>query len=171
MEMRKLFLCSALALAGGVLAGCNNQSVQTGESAATNAWEETKQAGSNVWHATEDAFAIGTYTNETSTNYFSYDYSMKEAFISDARMSLSNLDQSALRLSNRVANASENTKADLQQTLDGIKNKRGELDRRYDALKNSSQNDWNDAKAEFVKSYHDLKADLKAGWDTVTSKM
>ena len=67
--------------------------------------------------------------------------------------------------------ASENTKADLQQTLQDIKEKRAELDRKYDEVKNASQENWNDAKAAFSKTYYDVKADLKAAWDSVASKM
>jgi hypothetical protein len=139
--------------------------------AATNAWDGAKETGSNVWQKTKDAFAAGASTNEVSTNYFGYDYSMKDAFVSEAKTSLDALDQSASNLSNRLASASDSTKASLQQTLQDIQEKRTDLDGKYEGIKNASQDNWNDAKTAFAKSYHDLKADLKAGWDSVTSKL
>jgi hypothetical protein len=138
---------------------------------ATNAWQDTKETGSNVWQKTKDAFAAGDSTNEVSTNYFGYDYSQKDNFVNEARTSLDDLDQKALSLSNRVATASDNTKADLQQTLDNINTKRADLGHKLDDIKNATQDNWNDAKTAFAKSYHDLKAELKAGWDSVTSKL
>jgi hypothetical protein len=141
------------------------------KSTATNAWDGTKEAGSNVWQKTKEAFAPGMTTNGVSTNYFGYDYTMKDAFISEARTSLDNLDQNAADLSNRLASASDSTKAGLQQTLQDIKEKRADLDSKYDGIKNATQDNWNDAKAAFAKSDHDLKADLKAAWDSVTSKL
>ena len=84
---------------------------------------------------------------------------------------MDDLDQRASNLSNHLASASDNTKAELQQTLDEIQVKRAELGRKLDDIKNASQDNWNDAKAAFAKSYHDLKAELKAGWDSVTSKL
>ncbi len=138
---------------------------------ATNAWQDTKETGSNVWQKTKDAFAAGDSTNEVSTNYFGYDFSQKDNFVTEAQASLDDLDQKASNLTNRIATASDNTKAELQQTLAGIQAKRAELGRKLDDIKNATQENWNDAKAAFVKSYHDLKAELKAGWDSVTSKL
>jgi hypothetical protein len=138
---------------------------------ATNAWQDTKEASSNVWQKTKDAFTAGDSTNEVSTNYFGYDYSQKDNFVNEARASLNDLDQKASGLTNRIAAASDKTKADLQQTLDDINVKRADLGRKLDDIKNATQDNWNDAKASFVKSYHDLKAELKAGWDSVTSKL
>jgi chromosome segregation ATPase len=138
---------------------------------ATNAWQDTKEASSNVWQKTKDAFAAGDSTNEVSTNYFGYDYSQKDNFVNEAQASLAELDQKASNLNNRLATASDNTKTNLQQTLDDIKAKRADLGQKLDDIKNATQDNWNDAKAAFAKSYHDLKADLKAGWDSVTSKL
>jgi len=150
-------------------AGSNSwEAVRT---AATNAWEGTKEGGSNVWQKTKDALGADVATNEVSTNYFGYDFSMKDAFVGEAKMSLAEADQSASNLTIHVAAASDGTKADLQQTLQKIKDQRADLGEKYEAIKNASEGDWNDSKAAFGKSYHDLKADLKAGWDSVSGKL
>jgi len=91
--------------------------------------------------------------------------------VNEAQASLDDLDQKASSLSNRLASARDTTKAELQPTLDAIKAKRVELGQKLDDIKNSTQDNWNDAKAAFTKSYHDLKAELKAAWDSVTSKL
>jgi hypothetical protein len=142
--------------------------VKTG---ATNAWDGTKETGSNLWAKTKDAFGAGSSTNTISTNYFGYDYSMKDAFVSEAKTSLDDLDQQASSLSNRLASATDNTRTNLQENLQAINDKRAELGKKYDDIKNATQADWNDAKAAFAKSLYDVQADLKAGWDSVTGKM
>jgi len=199
--MKNIKLLGALALVACIITACNKQSDQdtsstttnsvsetasnawqsakeagtnawdTTKTTATNAWQDTKEASSNVWQKTKDAFAAGDSTNEVSTNYFGYDYSQKDNFVNEAQASLDELDQKASNLTNRIATASDNTKADLQQTLDDIKAKRADLGRKLDDIKNATQDNWNDDKAAFAKSYHDLKAELKAGWDSVTSKL
>lgn len=141
------------------------------KSMATNAWEGAKEAGSNVWQKGKSAFGAGAETDEVSTNYYGYDYSMKDAFISEARTNLDKVDQNTASLSNRVANAGGSTQTELQQTMQNINEKRADLDTKYNAVKNATQDNWNDAKAAFAKSYYDLKASLKAGWDSVTSKL
>ena len=190
--MKKANLIAAVICAAVITSGCNKQSTEANigtnsvnnvvsatatnvwnatKSVATNAWAGTKEAGSNAWQKAREAFASGIGTNEVSTNYFGYDYSQKGAFVSQARMSLTELDLKASNLSNRIATASDSTKADLQQTWRDIQSQRAELDRKFDDVKNASQDNWNDAKAAFTKTYHDVKADLKAGWDSVTSKL
>ena len=144
---------------------------QSTKEGATNAWEATKTATVNAWQSTKNALGDGFSTNDVSTNYFGYDYSSKDAYLTQARLTLDDLDQRASSLSNRLASASDSTKADLQPTLQALSDKRGELNQKYDDIKNASQDNWNDVKAAFAKSYYDLKADLKAAWDTLKSKM
>jgi hypothetical protein len=190
--MRNINLLGIFVLGACISAGCNKQpgqetstgttssnsvsetvsnAWQSAKETGTNAWQDTKQTSSNVWQETKNAFGAGISTNDVSTNYFGYDYSQKDNFVNEAQASLNELDQKASGLSNRIASASDNTKADLQQTFDDIKAKRADLGRKLDDIKNATQDNWNDSKAAFTKSYHDLKAELKAGWDSVKSKL
>lgn len=164
--MKKTSLPVTLICAASIAAGCNRQSSEGnhGTNSANNAVSATASNARQV-------FASGTSTNEVSTNYFAYDYSKKDAFVSEARMSLNDLNQRVANLSNRIATASESTKANLQETWQSIQSKQAELDRKYDGIKNASPENWNEAKAAFAKAYYDMKAYLKAGWDSVKSKL
>jgi len=140
------------------------------KNATTNAWEATKETGSNAWEKTKAAVG-DVSTNEVSTNYFSYDYSMKDSFVSQAQASLDELKQRTSKFSSKVAGASDSSKADLQQQLQDVNTKQANLQSKYDDLKNATQDTWNDAKAAFVKAYFDAKATLKAGQDTLAAKI
>jgi hypothetical protein len=142
---------------------------EAAKGAATNTFEAAKAAGSNVWQKAQEVLGSGDPTVEAPTNYFGFDYPMKGAFVAEAKASVDQLNQDAATLSNRVANANANTKADLQQTLQEIQVKRTELEKNYGDIKNASPAAWDDAKAAFVKSYYDLRGYLKAGWDTVSA--
>lgn len=138
--------------------------------ATTNAWEATKETGSNAWEKAKTA--IGSVsTNEVSTNYFGYDYSMKNAFVLEAKSSLDALDEKVSIFSSQVPGTSDSLKADLQQKLQDINAKRAELGNKYNDVKNATQDNWNDAKAAFVKAYFDAKATLKAGQDSLAAQI
>jgi hypothetical protein len=137
--------------------------------AATNAWQSTAEAGSNAWHATKETF--GAATNEISTNYFACDYSQKDAFVAGAQTDLNALDQKTSTLAGKIAGASDSAKADLQQKLQDINNRRADLGKRYDDVKNATAANWDDAKAAFVKAYFDFRATLKAGQDSLAANM
>lgn len=137
--------------------------------AATNAWQSSTEAGSNAWHATRETF--GASTNEISTNYFAYDFSRKDTFVAEAQTDLNVLDQKTSSLAGKVAGASDSAKSDLQQKLQDINNRRADLGKKYDDVKNATADNWDDAKAAFVKAYFDFRATLKAGQDSLAANM
>ena len=144
---------------------------ETTKSATTNAWDATKEAGSNVWHKTAAAFGAMGETNSVSTNYFAYDYSQKDDFVSQAKAGIDNLDQRISGISGQLAAATGGTKTDLQEKLQDITSRRSDLSSKYDAVKSATQDSWTDAKAAFIKSYFDLKATVKSAEDSAKAGM
>lgn len=155
---------------------------QNSQESGSNAWTSTKNAASNVWETTkEDSSnlwqqarqALGG-TNEVSTNYFAYDYSMKDSFLSKAGASVNYLDQQTDNFSNRVTISSISTSTnnpDLQQQWQTVNRQRDQLHNNLEQVKNATQDNWDEAKAAFIKSYVDLKAALKAGKDNLTADL
>jgi chromosome segregation ATPase len=190
--MKKINVLAAFAAAILITAGCSKQpgvepesdtnSVATNsvsgsvsnaweatKGAATNAWQDTKEASTNAWDKTKAAFGAGMTTNEVSTNYFSDDFSQKDAFVAEARTTLDNLDQRIYNLENKVAGANDKSKANLQQDIQDLKNKRADLDRKYEDLKNSTQYNWNDVKTAFETSYYSVRDSLRSAWHSLTN--
>lgn len=144
------------------------------KTAASNAWDATKETSSNLWDKTKRTFESGytnNFTNGVSTNYFGYDYSGKDAFVAEAKASLDDLDHRISNLTNQSGNATGGQNADLQQKLQDINHRRSDLQAKYDAIKNASSDNWNDAKAAYVKSYYDLRASIKSAEDYAKTNM
>ncbi len=137
------------------------------KNATSNAWEATKDATTNAWEKTKET--LTRESGEGSTNYFGYDYSMKDSFVSEANTNLYYLDQKASPFSDKVSSATGDSKADLQQKLQEVNARRADAGRKLDDVKNASLDNWNDAKAAFIKAYYDLKASLKAGRDSAAA--
>lgn len=180
------------ALASAILAGCNKPVSETASNTnsaasataltasnawqstkedSSNAWEASKEATSNLWHKTAAALGAMGATNSISTNYFGYRYSEKDAFVSEAKAGMSDLDARISGLDSRLSTASGGAQTDLQQQLQGIKNRRSDLSTKYDAVNAANQQNWDDAKAAYIKAYLDLKASVKAAEDSVKAGM
>ena len=146
---------------------------------ATNAWQATKEAGSNVvektgdltvhvWNQARQALNA-TATNEVSTNYFAYDFSMKDSFVSEAQTNLDYLDGQINVLNDKFKN-STSTNSDLQEAMQMVNEKRSALTDKYNAVKGATPENWNDAKSAYVKTYYDTSATLKATTDELAVK-
>jgi chromosome segregation ATPase len=190
--MKKIALLASLASAILITAGCHKQSSdesdydtnsvstnsvsgsvsnawQSTKEAASNAWQDTKEASTNAWDKTKAAFGEGASTNEISTNYFADDFPQKDAFVAEARTTLDNLDQRISNLENKAASANDTAKADLQQDIQDLKNKRADLDRKYEDVKNSTQDNWSDVKTAFETSYYSVRDALRSAWHSLSN--
>jgi hypothetical protein len=192
--MKKINFLAALMAAVLITAGCNKQPAgglnddtnsvapndvsgsasnawQNTKEASSNAWEATKGATTNAWDKTKEAFGAGATTNEISTNYFSDGFSQKDAFVAEARTTLDNLDQRITNLDNKVAGVNATAQANLQQDVQDLKNKRADLDRKYEDVKNSTQDNWEDAKTAFETSYYSVRDALRSAWHSLDNNM
>lgn len=132
-------------------------------SGASNAWQTAKETGTNAWQATGKIWQAAT--NEVSTNYFAYNYSQKDAFLTDAQGQMAWLDGRINDFSRRLTTTGNNNKPDLQGQLQDIKTRRADLDTKYQGVQRATSDSWNDAKGAYIKSFLDLRASLKAGED------
>jgi len=138
---------------------------QTAKEGGSNAWQETKEISTNVWDKTKEAFGGISSLNEISTNYFAYDYSMKDNFVSEAQTNLIYLDSRISSLSAKMDN-NNNPKPDFRQAVQAVKDRRADVGVKYDAVKSATADNWNDIKAAYVKSYLDLTAALETAWNS-----
>jgi hypothetical protein len=152
-----------LAIAGG-------GAWQSTKEAGSNVWQETKETSTNLWDKTKAAFLGDDGTNGIATNYFGYNYSMKDSFVAGARSSLDALDSRIASLSSKAGN-SVGAMPDFQQAMQLVKDKRAELGNKYEDMKNANAESWDNAKAAYAKSYFDLKASMKAAYDSAKASL
>jgi chromosome segregation ATPase len=148
------------------------QELQNAEDAATNAWQETKDATTNAWsnvkEGTTNAWAdLRDFLQATND----YPYDKKDAFVASASADLDALDQKIKELSDKAATASDSVKADAQTKFQELRDKRADLDKKLDTVKNASEADWNDTKTAFQNCYNDVKNSLKQTWQWLQDKL
>ena len=139
----------------------NSSVTQQATDMASNAWAKTKDATTNAWADVKDSLSSA----------WDYSYDKKDAFVADATTDLAALDQKIQALSDQTATASETVKGDAQTKLQELRAKRADLDQKLDAVKNSTEANWNDAKASFQASYQDSKDSVKQAWQWLKDKM
>jgi chromosome segregation ATPase len=137
--------------------------------ASTNAWQKTKEVSTNAWEKTKEAFGAGSGTNEVSTNYFSDDFSQKDTYVAEARTTLDVVDQKIANLSDKISKAGDATKSQLQSQMQDLKDKRAELDQRYNDIKNSTADNWDNAKGAFEQAYYNVKDSIKSAWASLNN--
>lgn len=155
-----------------------------GQSVASNVWTDVKNGSTNAWHKTTSvASNVLTDTKDAATNAWSkvqnwfqsdtnsfpdYNYSRKDEFIQDMQTNLAILDQHLSELSERAADAQDSVSSALQDKIQALKDRRSDLDKKMDELKNATADQWNDAKAGFTKSYQAVKKSMKQVWDSIS---
>lgn len=139
---------------------------ESASGSVTGALESAKEAGSSAWQKAEAELGSGI-----STNFIGYDYSKKNQFLTEARAGLDKLDKETANFSKRVSSAPDTTRADLQQRLQEINGQRATTETKFEKVKSATETNWADAKAEFVKSFYDLKATLKEAEDSMVAKL
>jgi uncharacterized protein YhaN len=148
------------------------QQLENAKEVATNAWQKTKEATTNVLASLEEgttnAWADIKNSMQSVTDYT---YDKKDVFVANASTNLDALDQKIQELSDKAATASDSVKADAQIKLQELRNERAALNQKLDAVKNSTEADWNDVKTAFQNSYDDVKSSLKQAWQWLNDKM
>jgi predicted nucleic acid-binding Zn-ribbon protein len=139
---------------------------------ATNAWQKTKEATTNAWQDVKTGSANAWEDMKDSMSSAANDtYDQKDAFVAAANSDLAALDVKIQKLSDKMATASDNAKADAQTKMQDLREKRAALDQKLTDLKNSTDANWNDAKTSFQSAYDDAKASVKAAWQSLKDKM
>ena len=178
MKTTRLFI-PVLALAA-LAAGCNqsnpttegstadgtnvssvNQKLEKATEIATNAWQQTKEAASNVLARAKDSV-------QTAADYA---FDKKEAFVAQAGTELDSLDQKIKELSDKAATASDSVKADAQAKIQSLSDQRAALNQKLAALQNATAANWNEAKADFKKAYDEAKSSCQQAWEWLTKKL
>lgn len=179
-------VCAAAALAAVVFdPSLGAQTETTNSSGLAGKWQSAKERGSNAWEDVKSS-SVQVWENakEGSSNAWSslkndvsstsaktnYIFAKKDAFVAQAGVELTNLDEKIRQLSDKTANATASVKAEAEQKLQSIESQRGELNQKLDSAKKASQEDWNKTQAGFQKAYDDTKNSVKSAWDWLKSK-
>jgi hypothetical protein len=148
------------------------QQLQNAREVATNAWQKVKDTTTNAWasvkEGTTNAWADAKESVQSGVDYT---YDKKDAFVAKANADLNTLDQKIQQLSDKAATASDSVKNEAQTKLQDLRDKRTELGKKLDAVKNASQADWNELKVGFQTSYDDVKTSLRQTWQWLTDKL
>jgi vacuolar-type H+-ATPase subunit H len=139
-------------------AGATNSISDNVRDAATNAWQKTKDATTNAWASMKESLQSAT----------DYSYDKKDAFVAGASADVDAMDAKIKELSDKAANAADPAKASVQAELQDLKAKRAVLGEKLDAVKSSTEANWNDVKAGFKSSYDDVKSSIKQTWQSLT---
>ena len=141
------------------------QQLQNAKEMATNAWQKTKEVTTNAWEKTKTAtVAAWTDIKESLGSAGDYTYDKKDEFVSKANTDMAALDQKIKDWSDQAANGTEAMKTNAQARLKILDAKRAELGQKLEAVKNSTETNWNEAKISFKNSYEDVKNSLKNMW-------
>jgi ElaB/YqjD/DUF883 family membrane-anchored ribosome-binding protein len=174
MKFMKMNIMAGALVASAFLAmGCNrSRSEDTGAGAATqtaqniqgdlsNAWEKTKETTTNAWDKAKSSVqSTGDYT-----------YSNKDAFLARTKADLDKLDAKIQEWSDKAVNAADSAKADAQARLQDLRAQRGVLDQKYQAVKNSTDANWDQVKAGFENSYDNMTNSMHQAWQWLNDKL
>ena len=148
------------------------QQLQSAKNMATNVWQKTKEATTNAW-ASVKAGTTNAWVDirESLQPAADYTYEKKDAFVAGAKADLDALDQKIKELSDKTATADGSVTNEAQTKLQDLRDKRTELGRKFDDMKNATQADWNDLKTGFETAYDDTKTSLKQAWQWLVNKL
>lgn len=166
-------MLSAILAAATIVVGCNKpQDSGQIKQTATNAWQDTKQATTQiVAKVKEGAVQAWTDIKESISSTTDYTYDKKDAFVAGAQADLNALDQKIAELSNETANVTDSTKVDAQTKLQALHDQRAVLNQKLNDVKNATGTNWNDAKSAFSKSYDDCKNSVKDAWNWLSDQL
>lgn len=138
-----------------------NQTAQNIQGDLSNAWQSTKESSSNAWdHVKSSMQSTGDYT-----------YEHKDAFVAKTKAELDALDVKIQEWSDKAANAADSAKADAQAKLQDLRSQRGVLNQKFEAVKKSTDADWNDVKAGFENSYDSTTNSVRQAWQWLSDKV
>jgi D-ribose pyranose/furanose isomerase RbsD len=147
------------------------QQMQNAKEVATNAWQKVKDTTTNAWASVKEGTTNAWADDKESVqSAVDYTYDKKADFVAKANADLNTLDQKIQQLSDKAATASDSVKNEAQAKLQDLRDKRTELGKKLDAVKNASQADWNELKVGFQTSYDDAKTSLKQAWQWLNDK-
>jgi hypothetical protein len=192
--MKKKLLLLAVLYIGALTASCEPSASLSGTNStagdtnaslppATRQWQSVKSDITNTWQdvkqtTTQALAAVKTSTTQAWANVkdsmqsgTDYTYSQKDSFTAQMQGKLDVLDQNIRQLSNKVAGASNATRADAQAKLKNLHDKRAVLDKKLDDVKNATESGWNDAKTAFKNSFDDTRNSLKQTWQWLNDKL
>ncbi len=141
--------------------GTNQPVTQQASDMASNAWAKTKEATTNAWENVKDSLSSA----------WDYSYDKKDTFVAAATNDMAALDVKLQQFSDKAAAASDSAKADAQAKLQELRAKSADLDQKLDAVKNSTEANWNEAKTGFQSAYEDTKTSVKQAWQWLKDKM
>ena len=98
---------------------------------------------------------------------FNYAYDKREVFIDDASADLTELDQKINELSEKVTATGTTVKAAAQPKIEDLRKLRIALGKKLEKLKDSTEDNWNDLKADYQKADSQMKVSLQQSWKWV----
>jgi hypothetical protein len=148
------------------------QQLENAREVATNAWQETKNATTNVVESIkEGSIAAWTDIEDSMQSTNDYPFDKKDAFVAVAGADLGALDLKMTELSDKAAAAADSIKSEAQAKLLALHEKRMALDKKLDDVKNATEADWNATKVGFMTSYDATKTSLKQTWQWLADKL
>jgi hypothetical protein len=144
------------------------QQLENAKEIATNAWQTTKEVTTNVMANMEEA-TTNEWTDfkESLQPSTDYGYDRKDAFVAGASADVDAVDQKMKELSDRIANAGDAVKTNLQAKIQDLEAKRVDLGKKLDDVKNSTEANWNDVKTGFKSAYDELTESIKRAWQSL----
>ena len=130
------------------------------KSGATNAWANVKEATTNTWASIQNSLQ--------STADYTYD--QKDAFVAKAQADLDALDLKIKELSDKVASAGGDVKADAQAKMQDLTSQRSALNQKLTDLKNATADGWNSAKTGFKNALNSVETSFDQAWQWLKDK-
>ena len=144
------------------------QQLENAKEIATNTWQKTEGVTTNVMSNVEEATSNAwTDFKESLQSINDYTYDRKDAFVAAASADVDAVDQKMKELSDKIANASDSVKTNLQAKIQDLDAKRVDLGKKLDGVKNSTEANWNDVKTGFKSAYDDLTESIKQVWQSL----
>lgn len=103
------------------------------------------------------------------TDFTVYAYDQKDDIVAAAQEDLDKMNQKIdelkAELNNESNKLSVEAKAQYEQTIADLEKARDDYNVKVDALKDSSEDNWEQAKADVNKAYRDAESNVKKGWE------
>ena len=146
-------LVMMLGVAGFLLASCNNQ--KKDKETVTKEVVIERDADGNI------------------TDFTVYTYEQKDGVVAAAQEDLDKMnrkiDEMKADLNNRSNELSKEARAEYEKTIAELEKARDEYNVKLDALKNTTESNWEQAKADANKAYRDAEKGVKKGWENFKS--
>jgi vacuolar-type H+-ATPase subunit I/STV1 len=178
MKIKHSLIATYMIFAAGI--GCkpsysDNESIIASETNAwaANTWQGINESTTNALVKIEgsDTNAWASVKEDLARSAVDYSYEQKADFVAAVVSDLEALDKKIQKLSDKVATARDNLKADAKAKLEALREQRKKLNEKLEDAKNSADSNWLEAKANFKTAYDDVKNAVKDTWKWLTDKL